>query len=387
MFNRRSLKPGKFLAVTFLLSAYSVVNALAAGPAISTNSQVVNTILSGKSSPAISLGKNGDFYIDVQQMIFYGPKKNGLWPTGVDLKGSDGKNGVDGKNGSDGSTSKGIAGPKGDTGATGPAGPKGETGATGPTGPIGPIGLTGPAGANGSIGATGPAGAKGETGAAGAKGDTGATGATGAKGDKGDTGLTGAQGLQGLTGDKGDKGDTGLTGATGATGPQGLQGLKGDTGATGATGLTGPAGATGPQGATGATGATGPSESYAKLISSFTLSGASAQSGTVVTLPANQNFDFEIVLTGTTSVDGFFGLEIVASNATAVCDFVVAKSSKLDLSSKTPASGVVFTAIGTISTTGSSDVKVKISDGNSATSSGPMTLIGRALFLRTESFK
>ena len=153
MFNRRSLKPGKFLAVMFLLSAYSVANALAAGPAISTNSQVVNTILSGKSSPAISLGKNGDFYIDVQQMIFYGPKKNGLWPTGVDLKGSDGKNGVDGKNGSDGSTSKAIAGPKGDTGATGPAGPKGETGATGPTGPAGAKGDTG---AMGATGATGP---------------------------------------------------------------------------------------------------------------------------------------------------------------------------------------------------------------------------------------
>ena len=170
MFNHPTLKPGKVLVVSFLISAYSVINALAAGPAISTNSQVVNTILSGKGSPAFSLGKNGDFYIDVQQMIFFGPKKNGLWPTGVDLKGSDGKNGVDGKNGSDGSTSKGIAGPKGDTGATGPAGPKGETGAMGPTGPIGPIGLTGPAGANGSIGATGPAGAKGDAGATGATG-------------------------------------------------------------------------------------------------------------------------------------------------------------------------------------------------------------------------
>ena len=127
--------------------------------------------------------------------------------------------------------------------------------------------------------------------------------------------------------------------------------------------------------------------SYAKSISSFTFAGASALSGTIVTLPANQNFDFEIILTGSTSVDGYFGFEIIATNATSTCEFIVSRSSKLDISSKTPTNGVVMTAIGTISTTGSSDVKVKISDGISATSSGPMTLTGRALFLRTETFK
>ena len=131
MFNPRSTKPAKVLAIALIISANSVINASAAGPAISTASQVVNTILSGKSAPAVSLGKNGDFYIDVQQLTFYGPKKNGLWPAGISLKGSDGKNGIDGKNGSDGSTSKAV---------TGPAGPKGETGATGPAGPKGEIG-------------------------------------------------------------------------------------------------------------------------------------------------------------------------------------------------------------------------------------------------------
>jgi len=376
---------------TFALGStllFSVSNsAVAAGPAISTGSQTINTILNGKSAPTLTLGKNGDFYIDVLTMMFYGPKKNGLWPVGVSLKGLDGKNGVDGKNGSDGSTAKAItgpAGPKGETGATGVAGPKGETGATGPMGP---------SGANGSIGATGPAGAKGETGLTGAKGDKGETGATGAQGIQGIQGIkgdTGAQGATGEKGDKGDTGDTGPTGATGATGPQGLQGIKGDTGATGATGSSGaqgPQGLQGLKGDTGATGATGPSDTYSKNISSFTLAGASAESGVITTIPGSQNFHFEIVITGSTTVDGYFGLEVLASSGNVVCDYIVAKSSKLDPVSKMPINGIVITAIGTIATTGSSDIKIKLTDGNSATSSGPMTVSGRLLLIRTETFK
>ena len=52
-----------------------------------------------------------------------------------------------------------TAGPKGDTGATGPQGPQGDTGATGPQGPQGDTGATGP---------QGPQGPKGDTGATGA---------------------------------------------------------------------------------------------------------------------------------------------------------------------------------------------------------------------------
>ena len=178
MFYRHISRVATILTLTSTLLVQLSNNSFAAGPAITTGSQTINTILNGKSAPSLTVGKNGDFYIDVLTMMFYGPKKNGLWPVGVSLKGLDGKNGVDGKNGSDGSTAKAItgpAGPKGETGATGVAGPKGETGATGPMGP---------SGANGSIGATGPAGAKGETGLTGAKGDKGETGATGATGAK-----------------------------------------------------------------------------------------------------------------------------------------------------------------------------------------------------------
>ena len=47
------------------------------------------------------IDSTGDVYIDVKNAILYGPKKKGVWPLGVSLKGSDGKSGIDGKNGSD----------------------------------------------------------------------------------------------------------------------------------------------------------------------------------------------------------------------------------------------------------------------------------------------
>lgn len=144
-----------------------------------------------------------------------------------------------------------AAGPKGDTGDTGPAGPKGDTGATGPTGPKGDTGSQGPQGIKGDTGPQGPKGDKGDTGPAGPKGDQGATGPAGQKGD------TGEQGPKGDKGEKGDKGDAftyadftaeqlsalkgpkGDTGATGAIGPQGPKGDKGDTGPKGDTGTAG----------------------------------------------------------------------------------------------------------------------------------------------------
>ena len=114
---------------------------------------------------------------------------------------------------------------------------------------------------------------------------------------------------------------------------------------------------------------------------------SSAESGVITTIPGSQNFHFEIVITGSTTVDGYFGLEVLASSGNVVCDYIVAKSSKLDPVSKMPINGIVITAIGTIATTGSSDIKIKLTDGNSATSSGPMTVSGRVLLIRTETFK
>ena len=249
----------------------------AAGPAIKTTAASTPMILNGKTPPTSSVGKNGDFYIDTKTLMFYGPKKNGVWPLGVSMKGESGKDGIDGKNGIDGKDGKdgknGIDGAIGKTGATGATGEKGATGLTGATGPVGATGATG------LIGATG---AKGDTGAA---GPVGATGATGAKGETGLTGATGPQGPQGETGLKGD------TGAIGPQGPQGIQGIQGATGATGAKGDTG---------ATGATGAAGPSETFSNTITfQSDMAGASgAVSDLIATLGGSKKYHFEFVITG-----------------------------------------------------------------------------------------
>ena len=130
-----------------------------------TSNSVANTVLSGAGVPSAKLGLNGDFYIDIKSMNFYGPKANNRWPLPISLKGATGPvgpSGVDGKNGSSANASAGTAGATGSTGSTGPAGIAGSTGPAGSTGGVGAaggIGLTGPAGATGPTGATGASGA------------------------------------------------------------------------------------------------------------------------------------------------------------------------------------------------------------------------------------
>ena len=364
------------LIITLIPLQSTAINA--AGPAITTTTATaIPTILNGKTPPTSSVGKNGDFYIDTKNLMFYGPKKNGSWPLGLSMKGDAGKDGVDGKNGIDGKDGKngidGAIGKTGATGATGIAGPIGATGLTGATGPIGMTGATGATGLTGAVGATGAKGETGATGVAGAKGETGATGPAGA---------TGAQGLQGIQGEQG---------------LQGIAGAKGDTGATGATGPAGATGAQGIQGATGATGATGPSETFSNTITfSGNLAGTTPiDSGVIASLSGSKNYHFEIVITGKTFADpGYFGLELITSDATVRWDYTVSKSAKYDLATagltQAPAIGYVFTAIGTISTgAGGSTISARISDPNGYT--GPagmaMSLKGRSLIVLTESIK
>ena len=105
-----------------------------AGPLVASTT-VINTLLTGSVPPTSSVGKNGDVYIDVKNAMLYGPKKKGIWPLGVSLKGTDGKNGNDGKAGAAGAVSS--------TSTPGPAGPQGPKGDIGPQGPPG---LQGPKG-------------------------------------------------------------------------------------------------------------------------------------------------------------------------------------------------------------------------------------------------
>ena len=157
----------KIVLISLIAILISPTTVQAAGR---TSTTVANTILSGTGVPSAKLGLNGDFYIDIKSMNFYGPKANNRWPLPISLKGTTGSvgpSGVDGKNGSSASTTAGTAGA---AGSTGPAGIAGSTGPAGIAGSTGPAGSTGGIGASGAIGLTGPAGATGPTGATGASG-------------------------------------------------------------------------------------------------------------------------------------------------------------------------------------------------------------------------
>ena len=188
--NARVIKILLISLITILISPTSVQ---AAGR---TGNTVANTILSGAGVPSAKLGLNGDFYLDIKSINFYGPKKNNLWPIPISLKGTTGPvgpSGVDGKNGSSANASAGSAGATGSAGSQGPAGAIGLVGSTGPagaTGVAGPTGLTGLAGPTGLTGAVGATGTDGATGATGTDGATGATGAVGAVGAAGATGAS-----------------------------------------------------------------------------------------------------------------------------------------------------------------------------------------------------
>jgi hypothetical protein len=149
----------KIVLISLIAILISPTTVQAAGR---TSTTVANTILSGTGVPSAKLGLNGDFYIDIKSMNFYGPKANNRWPLPISLKGTTGSvgpSGVDGKNGSSASTTAGTAGAAGSTGPAGIAGSTGPAGSTGGIGASGAIGLTGPAGATGPTGATGASGA------------------------------------------------------------------------------------------------------------------------------------------------------------------------------------------------------------------------------------
>lgn len=171
----RTLTLFTILLTLTLLAPTTIANS--AGRSAKT---VANTILNGKGAPKISIGIDGDFYIDTRSLLIYGPKKKGRWPAPTNLQGPTGPSGAPGspgKSGSDGKTISSASTISGPQGAPGPVGPKGETGSPGAQGPAGP------AGKDGAPGSSGPAGSSGAT------GPTGATGATGAQGPAGESSI------------------------------------------------------------------------------------------------------------------------------------------------------------------------------------------------------
>ena len=209
MFPSKSPKAFALLTISILIFGNSIstsaqantIKKVAISKAGRVVSPVINTVLSGKGAPKSTLGINGDFYIDTNNMNMYGPKTKGKWPAAFSLKGTAGTNGTNGANGSAGAagakstSTNGNDGATGATGATGPAGAPGSTGATGPAGSSSP-GATGPAGTNGTSGSNGT---NGSNGAPGSIGETGPKGDTGSKGDTGNVGLTGPAGSSNVT--------------------------------------------------------------------------------------------------------------------------------------------------------------------------------------------
>jgi len=132
-------------------------------------------IYSGTGAPAASLGNNGDFYLDKQTYLLYGPKTNNAWGTPILLQGAQGIQGPQGPAGVPGSqiysgngapsanigntgdyyldkSTGNFYGPKTTSGWGNPISLKGANGAQGPPGPQGPQGSQGSQGAAGTPG-------------------------------------------------------------------------------------------------------------------------------------------------------------------------------------------------------------------------------------------
>ncbi len=103
----------------------------------STQGMDGKTILNGIVQPLDSIGKLGDFYINTNTNILFGPKSSSGWGVGVSLIGPQGPTGPQGQIGP-----QGPVGPQGPTGVQGPQGTEGQIGPQGPVGPQGPGGLT-----------------------------------------------------------------------------------------------------------------------------------------------------------------------------------------------------------------------------------------------------
>lgn len=170
-------------------------------------------VLNGITNPISTTGANGDFYINTATNTLFGPKANGIWPTGVSMVGPVGANGA-----------PGPQGPAGVAGVQGPQGLQGLAGSPGANGVNGTNGINGSNGQN-SLVKTSTESAGGNCATGGVKLEYGL--------DENLNGVLDISEINSLLTKYVCNGATGLQGPTGAQGPQGL---------TGATGLQGPAG-------------------------------------------------------------------------------------------------------------------------------------------------
>ncbi|MEI6713570.1 MAG: DNRLRE domain-containing protein [Verrucomicrobiota bacterium] len=228
--------------------------------------------LSGAVVPSNAVGKVGDFYLNQNTSRYYGPKLASGWGAGFPLKGATGVAGP-----------AGVQGQKGDPGAPGIPGRDGESGQRGTDGPMGPKGDAGSTGAKGDPGIAGPAGIAGKNAAAWLSGHGVPKNELGEPGDwyldlearvvygpKGEVDWRLAAVLKGEPGPSGLAGSKGEMGPTGLRGEPGERGLQGDAGPRGFAGPQGPVGEVGPRGESGAPGVDGLSgENGHSILSGF----------------------------------------------------------------------------------------------------------------------
>ena len=263
-----------------------------------------NAILSGNGVPDASLGKVGDYYLDLSGVNLYGAKTAEGWGNPISLRGLKGDKGNDGQNGTDapvpnikggywyiGETNTGIKaegkdGSNGSNGSNGTNGKDGKDGKDGITPTISADGYWVVNGQKTDIKAKGTDGTNGQNGSNGTNGKDGKDGTNGKDGKDGKDGITptitiNSEGYwvingqtsttkaKGEDGKEGKKGDKGADGAKGQDGKDGktphignngnwwigdkdtnikAQGLKGDPGATGAQGERGERGLPGKDG-------------------------------------------------------------------------------------------------------------------------------------------
>ena len=242
-----------------------------------------NAILSGNGVPDASLGKVGDYYLDLSGVNLYGAKTAEGWGNPISLRGLKGDKGNDGQNGTDapvpnikggywyiGETNTGIKaegkdGTNGSNGSNGTNGKDGKDGKDGITPTISADGYWVVNGQKTNIKAKGTDGTNGKDGKDGKDGITPTISADGywivngqktnikAKGTDGTNGQNGSNGTNGKDGKDGKDGVTptitinsegywvinGQTSTTKAKGEDGKEGKKGDKGADGAKGQDG----------------------------------------------------------------------------------------------------------------------------------------------------
>ena len=256
-----------------------------------------NAILSGNGVPDASLGKVGDYYLDLSGVNLYGAKTAEGWGNPISLRGLKGDKGNNGQNGTDapvpnikggywyiGETNTGIKaegkdGTNGSNGSNGTNGKDGKDGKDGITPTISADGYWVVNGQKTNIKAKGTDGTNGQNGSNGTNGKDGKDGKDGitptisadgywvvngqktnikAKGTDGTNGQNGSNGTNGKDGKDGKDGITptitinsegywvinGQTSTTKAKGEDGKDGKKGEKGADGAKGDNGKDGKT-----------------------------------------------------------------------------------------------------------------------------------------------